>query len=168
MNKFWLGSAGVLLAAATSMAGFSQLPPPTSGETLSGQHLVVAEAVRGHASIVVAGFSKDAGTGCGEWVKAIRADQAFAGIPLYQVASLESAPGLVRGMIKSAMRKGLSAFEQDHFVVLTQDEKLWRSYFQVGGDKEPYVVLLDASGQVKWHGHGAAANLEPLLKAALK
>lgn len=168
MNRSGLKGALYLLITLAATEAFSQSPPQTAGETLSGKPLIVADAARGRAAILIMGFSKDAGPPCGEWAKAIRSDQALAGVTLYQVASLESAPGFVRGMIKSAMRKGLSSGEQDHFVILTQDEKLWRSYFQVTADKEPYVVLLDPSGQVKWHGHGAAANLEPLLKGAMK
>ena len=72
---------------------------------------------------------------------------------------LEEAPGFMRGMIKSGMRKGCPQREQDHSVVLTQDEKLWRSYFDVSDDKDPYVVLIDEAGKVLWHGHGAAASL---------
>jgi hypothetical protein len=79
---------------------------------------------------------------------------------------LGRAPGFVRGMIESAMRKGLSPAEQDSFVILTQDEPLWRGYFAVAADKDPYVLLLDAKGEALWRGHGAAAALEPLLRAA--
>jgi len=156
--------AGFALAAA---AGVSQTLPATAGETLSGKHIVVADAVRGHMAVLIVGFSKDAGPKCGEWAKSVRADRALAGATVYQVASLEQAPGFIRGMIKSGMRKGVSPAEQENFVVLTQEEKLWRSYLGVADDKVPYVVLLDASGQQRWHGHGEAKDLEPLLKAAL-
>jgi hypothetical protein len=148
--------------------GWTQTLPSTAGETLSGKSVVLAEAVRGHSAVLIAGFSKDAGTACGDWAKAVRGDQVLAGIAHYQVASLEQAPGFVRGMIKNSMRKGLSAAEQDHFVILTQDEKLWRGYFSVGSDKEPYVVLLDAKGDVLWHGHGLAKDLEPSLSMAAR
>lgn len=53
-------------------------------------------------------------------------------------------------------------------MILTQDEKLWRIYFGVIAEIDPYVELIDAAGQVRWHDHGAARDLEPLLKAALK
>ena len=154
--------------AGMGLAALGQSLPGTAGETLTGKRIVVAEAVRGKAVVVIAGFSKAAGDACGDWAKAIRADQSMQGVVVYQVASLESAPGFVRGMIKGAMRKGLSEAQQDHFVVLTQDEKLWREYFGVTAEKEPYVVLLDVSGAVKWHGHGLARDLEPLVRAALR
>jgi len=161
---------GLILAFAATVATPSclgQSMPATAGETLSGQPIVLAEAVRGHATILVAGFSHEAGMGTGDWVKALQADPAFAEVPVFQVAMLEPAPAIMRGMIKSGMRKGLSAAQQDHFVVLTQDEKLWQTFFDVTTDKEPYVVLVDASGKILWHGHGAAAGLESQLKGAL-
>jgi hypothetical protein len=144
----------------------AQTMPATSGETLSGKRLVLADAIRGHAAALVFGFSKDAGDPCGQWAKTLHADPAMAGVLVYQVASLEQAPGFVRGMIKSSMRKGVSTEDQDHFLVFTQDEKLWRGYFGVSNDKDPWVVFLDPTGKVLWHGHGDAKSLEPLLSKA--
>ena len=146
----------------------AQTMPVTEGETLSGHRVVLVNEIRGRTVLLVAGFSKDAGSGSGEWVKAIHDDPVLARVPVYQLASLEHAPALIRGMIKSGMRKQTSAAEQDRFLVFTQDDSRWRSYFGVTTDKDPYVVLLDAAGQVRWHGHGAAANLEPLVRAVLK
>jgi hypothetical protein len=145
----------------------AQSLPTTPGETLSGKHVVIADAVREHTAILVAGFSHEGGMATGDWIKSIRADSAFAKVTVYQVAMLEGAPGLLRGMIKSSMKKGVPAAEQDYSVVLTQDQKLWENYFDVTADKDPYVVLLDGSGKVLWHGHGPAASIEPQLKAAL-
>lgn len=164
-NRLWLFTvtAVVVLAATASPA---QTLPATQGETLSGKKIVPAEAVRGHASVLVAGFSREAGDGAGAWAKAIRADPAMQGVAMVQIAMLEKAPAFVRGMIKSGMRKGLSGPEQESFVVLTQDDGPWRSYFQVADDKEPYVVAIDASGKIVWHGHGSAKDLEPQLRAA--
>ena len=155
-------------------AGFILLPamgqemPKTEGETLSGKRVVLADEVRGHPAVLVAGFSRQGGNGSGAWVKAIHADPALGGVTVYQVAQIAAAPSLIRGMIKSGMRKGVPAAEQDRFIVLTQDEKTWRGYFAVDDDRVSYVVLIDASGKMLWQGHGAAAELEPQLKAALR
>jgi hypothetical protein len=140
--------------------------PATEGETLSGHRVVLAKAIQGHASIVIGSFSKDAGSACEEWSKAIQGDSALASVPVYQAANLERAPDFVRGMIKSSMRKQMPVSIQDRFVIFTQGDAEWRSYFGVTTDKDAYVVLIDAAGQVRWHGHGTAASLEPLVKAA--
>ena len=155
--------------AMTSMSLQAQsIIPATVGESLSGKRIVIADAMHGHTSILVMGFSKDGGMRCGDWVKMIHADSGLNGVVVYQASMLEGAPALIRPTIKSAMRKGMSMAEQDSFVVLIQDQNLWRTYFGVANDKEPYVVLMDAAGQVRWHGHGDAKYLEPLLKAALQ
>ena len=156
----------VLLLGITPLR--AQQIPATPGETLSGRSIVLANAIRGQRAILVAGFSHEAGNGTSAWVRAIQADSALAGIPVYQIAQIAGAPGFVRGMIKGSMKKGVPAAEHDRFVVLTQDEKPWRSYFEVGDDKVPYVVMIDAAGAVVWRGHGAAAELEPKLKAAVR
>jgi hypothetical protein len=146
---------------------FGQGIPATAGETLTGKNIVLANEVRGHRAVLIAGFSHDGGVRSGEWVKAIHADGAFAGIPVYQIAMLASAPAFVRGMIKSGMKKGMSPEEQDRTVVLIEDQKRWQEFFQVSTDKDPYCMLIDAAGKVLWVGHGSATQLESQLRAAL-
>ncbi len=167
MHRILREIALAMCALATSAACLCQSMPATAGETLSGKRIVLAEATRGQPVVLVAGFSHEGGMGTGAWLKALKADPALSGIVVYQVAMLEKAPGFVRGMIKSGMRKGLTSAEQDRSVVLTQDEQLWRDYFDVSDDKDPYVMLIGADGKVLWHGHGAAEELEPQLRAAL-
>lgn len=168
MRLALFGFSLLFAVALASQPSVAQEMPATTGESLSGHRVVLAELVRGHATLLVAGFSRKGGDGCGDWVKAVRADSALANVAVYQMAMLESAPGLFRGAIKNSMKKGFDAAEQDNFVVLTQDEKLWRKYFDVSDDQDPYVALIDAAGKIVWHGHGAAGNLEPMLKAALR
>lgn len=142
--------------------------PGTAGETLNGKRIVPADVVRGHVAILVAGFSHDGGMQCGPWMKAIHADDALKGVAAYELAILEKAPGIIRGVIKSGMRKGTTPEEQNQIVVMTRDQALWEKYFAVVDEKVPYVVMLDANGDVVWHGHGPAASVEPQLRAALK
>lgn len=159
------------LATIAGLAAlYAQAPamPGTVGETLSGKKIVLADAVRGHAVVLVAGFSHDGGIACGDWIKAIRGDAALAGVDVYEIAMLEGAPGIFRGMIKSGMRKGMSSAEQERSVVLTQDDKLWEKFFEVSNGQEPQVMQLDSQGNVVWRGHGAAGVMEPQLRAALK
>ena len=162
---FW--PALVMSALVLAVPSFAQEIPKTGGETLSGRHIVLADQVHGHAAVLVAGFSREGGNGTGAWVKAIQADKALADVRVYEVAQIAGAPGLIRGIIKSGMKKSVPAAEHDTFVVLTQDEKPWRNYFDVGDDQVPYVVMIDTAGKVVWRGHGSAAELEPKLKTAL-
>lgn len=154
----------LIASSLLPLSAFAQDLPRTTGETLSGHQIVLADAIRGHRVILVAGFSREGGNGTGAWVKAIQADSALAGIPVYEIAQIAGAPGLIRGMIKSSMKKSVPPAEHDTFVVLTQDEKPWRTAFDVSDDKVPYVMMMDAAGKVLWRGHGQAAELEPKLR----
>jgi hypothetical protein len=156
------------VAFIPALLGRAQTLPATAGETLSGNRIVLAEALRGHATVLVAGFSREGGNGVGAWAKALHADPVLAQVAVYQIAELAGAPSFVRGMIRNGLTKGLSPTEQDRFVVLTSDEQAWRDYFAVSADKDPYVALIDAQGKVLWRGHGAPANLEPQLRGALR
>ncbi len=158
----------LLVALMLTLSAAGQQMPRTTGETLSGKQVVLADQVRGHAAILVAGFSREGGNGTGAWVKAVKADSALAGIPVYQIAQISGAPGLIRGMIRNGMKKSVPAAEHDTFVVLTQDEKPWRTYFAVGDDKVPYVMVINAEGKELWRGHGPAAEFEVQLKNAVK
>jgi hypothetical protein len=68
-------------------ACLAQSLPATAGETLSGK-VVLADAVCGHTTILVAGFSREGGAGTGDWVKTIHADPAFAKATVYLVVPL--------------------------------------------------------------------------------
>jgi len=160
--------SSVALAAALAPIGLAQALPSTAGETLSGKPIVVADAVRGHAAVLIAGFSREGGNGAGDWAKAIHADPAMAHTTVFQISMLAGAPGFIRGMIKSGIKKGVPPADQDRFVVLTTDEQLWKNFFGVTADSDPYVVVIDAQGRVVWHGHGSASQLEPQLRTAIQ
>ncbi len=163
--RMWSAMAVWLCGAGRAMA---QGMPQTAGTTLSGKAVTLAQAVRGQRVVLVAGFSRAGGSGTGAWVKAVEDDPALKGAAVWQVAMLAGVPGLMRGMIARGMRKGVTAAEQERFVVLSADEAAWRSYFGVTQDDVPYVVMLDAAGKVVWRGHGAAAGLEPALREAVR
>jgi hypothetical protein len=159
--------AVALLALMCAVCGAAQSLPTTEGETLSGKNIILSQAMQGHTTILVAGFSREGGNRTGAWMKAIQADPALTHVSVYQVAMLAGAPALLRGMIRSGMKKGVAPADQDRFVVLTRDEQPWRSYFQVSTDQDPYVMLIGVNGAVLWRGHGDPAALEPQLRAAL-
>ena len=165
--RILISCAVLAVAAIAAVPAISQSMPATAGETLSGKHIVLADAVRGHSAVLVAGFSHEGGTQTGDWMKAIHADSALSGVDAYQVAMLGGAPSFIRGTIKSGMRKGLSNAQQDWVIVITQDQDQWKKYFDVSDDKVPYVMLLDGQGNVLWHGHGSPDGQEAQLRAVV-
>jgi hypothetical protein len=144
----------------------AQTMPVTEGETLSGKKVKPADLASGHDAVLVAGFSHEAGMRCGAWMKALKSDPALKDVTVLDLAMLEKAPSMLRGMIKSGMRKNVSSMDQDRIVVMTQDQQSWEKYFSVDNTNDPYVLVLNAKGDVVWHGHGTA-DLEPALKSAI-
>ena len=157
----------ILLSIFAPFVCPAQTMPQTQGQTLSGKSIVLSQVTAGRTVVLVAGFSRKGGNGCGPWARQLRADPAFAAVPVYPISMLEAAPRLLRGMIVNGMKKDVSLTDQDTFVVLVQDDSAWKQFFSVTSDDDPYVALIAANGQILWHGHGSPENLEPLVRAAL-
>lgn len=141
------------MAAMVSVALFGQsVAPPLRGETLEG---VKTALPADKITIMVLGFSKKAGDLSEAWRDHIATD--FGADPRadwFVVAFLESAPGLVRGMIKSAMRSGTPVPARSHTVVAVSGEAAWKKFTGMKDDKLPCVLLMDAAGRVAWSGFG--------------
>ena len=82
VTRFGLGSmlAGVLILAPVLLVsgpGPAQEMPRTRGEMLSGKPIVLADEVRGHPAVLVAGFSREGGNGTGAWDRAAERFQQY-------------------------------------------------------------------------------------------
>jgi hypothetical protein len=67
---------------------------------------------------------------------------------------LEDVPRFIRGMVTSSIRRGTPPGEQDRFVTLFQGEADLKRFMSYAVPDEAYLLLLDAKGEVQWHGHG--------------
>ena len=161
-------SLALALPMLAAVVAHSQSMPQTAGETLTGHRILLSDALHGHTAVLIASFSREAGDGVAAWGRSLESDPALAKAQVLQLIMLERAPGFLRGLIKNAMRKGMNAQQQERAVVLTADEPAWRSFFQVTTENDPYVMVLDATGRVVWHGHGRAQDLEPLVRNAIR
>jgi len=139
----------VLLGACWAAAAAENLPV-TPAETLTGQKLEFPTALAGKPVVCVFGFSKEAGDRTKVWMMRLSQD----GINAWSVANLESAPALVRGMIRSSMRKGTPQPLLERSLILTKEEKAWKRALGVKQNNLPVVVLLDAAGHPLWTHEG--------------
>lgn len=160
--------AAVMLTAAGLGAQTAPAFPMTPGERLSGGSVVLAEATRGQTAVLVASFSRDSSTAATDWLRALHSDPDFAAAVPYQVVMLARAPGFVRSMIRSAMRRQTPPAWQATTVILTADEPQWRAWFGASNDREPWIVVLSPGGRILWRGHGNYAASAEALKAALR
>ena len=138
--------------------------PVTQAETLTGHKVEFPAALQGGLTVCVFGFSKGAGDLTKVWMARLSQD----GIDVWSVAELEKAPALVRGMIRSSMRKGTPPALLEHSLILTKDEQAWKLAVGAKQDSLPVVVLLDATGRLLWRYEGEFGD-EPYreLKARL-
>ncbi len=136
----------------------------TPAETLAGQKLEFPAALAGKSAVCVFGFSKEAGDRTKVWMTRLSQD----GINSWSIANLEGAPALVRGMIRSSMRKGTPPQLLERSLILTKDKKAWKHAVGAKQDNLPVVVLFDATGRVLWTYEGLF-GVEPYqeLKARL-
>jgi hypothetical protein len=133
-----------------SLAFAAETLPVTPAETLSGQKLEFPTAALGKPAVYVFGFSKTAGDKVKPWMARLSQD----GINCWSIANLEGAPSLVRGMIRSSMRKGTPEPLLDRSLVMTKDARGWKQALAVKQDHLPVAVLVDAMGKVLWTYEG--------------
>ena len=136
--------------------GNDQLPK-TSSESLAGQQVTLPDSLKGHVSVVIVGFTKGSQDAVKAWDTRAR-KQLAGGIEVYQVAVLEDAPSFVRGMIKHGMKSGTPADRQGHFFVVVKGEAELKKATAYSQADDPYVLLLDASGEIRWRTHGAVSD----------
>jgi hypothetical protein len=159
-------SIAVIMLAATNSPGqvVSQPVPHTEADTLSGKKIVLPDAIRGHLAIFIVGFSRAGGEACTRWDKALR--QQFgsgSSVQIYNVAELQDAPKMVRGLIRRGMRKGVPADEQDFFVLLYQDEEVWKQFAGFSAADDAYILLLDSKTNIQWRAHGKSPDQQALI-----
>jgi len=128
--------------------------PKTAGESLAGQQVMLPDSVKGHSSVVIVGFSKSSQNRVKDWNTRARKELGDS-FNVYQVAVLEDAPRLVRGMITHAMKGSTPAARQDHFLVVVKGEPELKKAAGFSESDDAYVLLLDGAGEIRWRTHGA-------------
>jgi hypothetical protein len=154
LNKTWWLTAKIALLLALLTGGEISLRadsmPSSPAETLSGEKLMFPNALAGRAAVCIFGFSKEAGDKTKEWMKAFSQDDLNA----WSVANLENAPSLVRGMIRSSMRKGTPEPLHAHSLLMTRDLNRWKQVTGAKDEHVPLMVIFDASGRIAWTHEG--------------
>lgn len=148
------------------LIGFSvqaQSIPHTEAETLAGKKIVLPDAFIGHPAILVVGFSRSGGDSAGRWSKQLRQDlREDRSVRIFSVAELQDAPKLARGLIRHGMRGGIPQNEHDLFVLLYQDEDVWKKLADFSDTNDAYVLLVDSTAAVRWRAHGKAPDAQSI------
>ena len=145
----------LLLSGLGLIAGQRQPMPLTQGQSLSGHEVLLPTSLKGHAAVIVIGFSHASQKSMERWDKEIGAQvKANPGVPLYNIAVLQDAPKIVRAVIKGGIRAVVPAAGQDLFLTVVQGEDQLKSAVDFSSGDDAYVVVLDAEGNIAFHTHG--------------
>jgi len=144
---------GLILFGILAWALSTGTPFPTiEAETLAGGKLKLPYAAKGKTALVVITFSKEAGDASKPWCTRFLKDSPNG--QLFQIASLEKAPRLVRGLIRRGMRGDMPSALQARMMLLYEGEAAWRKTVGVTNDAYPCLAMLDAEGRIVWFHQG--------------
>ena len=133
--------------------------PALEAQSLDDQPVVLPSGATGRTCVLLLTFSRSAGEIARAWQEQLIKDfpdprTVFS----YSIALLGDAPGFVRGMIRSAMRKGTPPTLRERTLTSTVDSKVWKARVDCKNDKEVYLLLLNGKGQIVWMRHSPDFN----------
>ncbi|WP_263383161.1 TlpA family protein disulfide reductase [Granulicella arctica] len=150
----------LLLAGLSHSPATSQIIPEVHGTTLSGTPVDLPAALKGKVGILVIGFSQGSRDAVTVWGKKLAADYYDSPRVLYyEMPVLASVPRLMRGFVTSRIKAAVSDRGKSHFIPLTEDEPVWRSLVHYKAPDDPYLLLVDAQGTVRWQTQGQASDV---------
>ena len=156
-------ASSVALVSFVALSLRAQSIPHTEAETLAGKKIVLPDVFGGHPAILVIGFSRSGGDSAGRWSKQLRQDLAQdKNVRIFSVAELQDAPKLARGLIRHGMRGGIPQNEHDSFVLLYQDEDVWKKLAEFSDTNNAYILLVDSGGNISWRTQGKNPDAQAL------
>jgi hypothetical protein len=147
--RIWLTAVALVftLAALAQAAQF----PTLECETLTGRHLAMPAGAQGNPALFIVGFSHASSEQTGYWGKHIPKDL----VQTYPIAVLEGVPRLGRRMAVHGIRTGVPKANQDHFLIVYENEKELKAAAEFQAPDDAYLILIAPDGSILWRFHGA-------------
>lgn len=160
----FLGLAADPGGAQTLQAGAAL--PQVQGTTLDGENITLPDAARGKVALLIITFSKAAGEHARVWNDHFiqdypQDDKATS----YSIAMLEDVPSLLRGVVRSGIKRSVPPARRRRFVTVAKDEAQWKKYVGMKEEKDACLLLLDSDGLLRWTQQGV---FDPAAYQALK
>lgn len=141
----------IITGVFLSWMAFSPLPA-VGAETLAGAKVSLPQVFNSRPAVLIWSFSREGGAKVKDWFTAL--DREAPG-QVYSVAMLEAAPRLIRGLIRSGMRRDTPANAHSRTLLLYKGEKEWRARLGLKDPAVPFIVVLNGAGEIVW-SRGAA------------
>jgi hypothetical protein len=152
----------VMLGAAMLCAGgrAQTTIPKSQGTTLAGTAVVLPDALKGKAGILVVGFSHASQGQVSTWTRLLEADYGKStDVTYFALPMLGGAPKMIRGMIKKSMAGSVPFAERPHFLPIIEGEPAWRAAAHYDKPDDAYVLVVDSTGTVHWQTEGEATDI---------
>lgn len=147
-----LGSLIALVITAQAALPAERFPS-LQAESLLGNKLALPDALRGHATVLIIGFSHASQPETKTWGARLEDD-----LHPYSIAVLQDVPRLVRGMATSGIKSGVPESRKDRFLLVFHEEKELKAAVGFEMPNDAYVVLLDSNGLIQWKFHGNVSD----------
>lgn len=144
----------ILLALLTLTAARAQQLPTLHGTTLSDHPITLPADISGKPFVLIFGFSKDAGLQSHDWTTRLHAGVAPT-LPVYTVAMLEAVPRFLRATVVRSITRGMPVTARDVTISVFAGESDWKRLLHFNRSTDAYVVLVDATGQIRATYEGA-------------
>lgn len=127
--------------------------PPIDTQALDGTAVHLPDGRQ--PTLLVLGFTRKSGDGVRAWGKTLTHEPwNMHAATVYELAFLGEVPKPFRGLVLRSIRKQVSTNGQTHFLPLYTNAQPWKTIASAKSDDDVYLLLLDASGAVRWRGHG--------------
>lgn len=148
-----------LLGSLIALVITAQAAPPAErfpsiqAQTLLGKKLALPDAFKGHATVLIIGFTHASQSETKAWSTRLEDD-----LQPYSIAVLQDVPRLVRRMATSGIKSGVPESRKDHFLLVFHEEKELKEAVGFEMPNDAYVVLLDSNGLMQWKFHGSVSD----------
>jgi hypothetical protein len=154
---------GAILAAGL-------LFPTIQGENLSGRKMVLPKDFEGKVNIVIVAFQREQQLLVNSWTQVIQQlEKKYPELHTYELPTISTGYKLMKWIIDNGMRSGIKDMKtRDHTITLFTNTKKFRDDLSLPTDETIYVMIVDASGAVRWKTSGSMTPMSAaLLNAAV-
>jgi hypothetical protein len=134
--------------------------PVTKGENLNGREFEIPAGFDGQFNILLVAFLRQQQADVDTWLDAARDIAAdHPNVEYYELPTLSSAWGLMRGWIDGGRRSGSPATAaRERTVTISTDTEAFRSIGGIEGRDRIWVGIVDRDGRVHWSARGPATD----------